>query len=56
MSALIFAIRFLKKHLVLQIVLNYFEEEVRKVQEKFCLNTNGPYLCIPNEKRGGSKA
>ena len=36
MSDLIFAIRFKKKQLVLQIVLNYFEEEFRKVQEKFC--------------------
>ena len=31
------------------------KNEFQKVQEKFCINTNGSYLCIPNEKREAVK-
>ena len=47
----------LKKAKVLQIVLNIIRRtNFEKFKKNFALNTNGPYLCIPNEKRGGSKA
>jgi len=55
-SAIIFAIRFEKKQKFFKLFSVVSKKGFRKVQEKFCTNTNGPYLCIPNEKRGSSNA